>query len=256
MTFTNTLAFTNTIHVIDFLIVYLLVFRLLLWLKKSRSYGLLKGFFFLILIFGISFFLNLTTISWILGEFSTILIVFITVIFQPEIRRFIERIGASKNFLSAFIVKEKQVSNVKKIMMGIDIMLQQKIGSLIVIERNSSLDEYISSGITLDADISSELLASLFWPGSPTHDGAVIIRDTKLVSAGCVLPLSSSTYIERRLGTRHRAAIGLSELSDAVIIVLSEETGVMSLVENGTMTRHVSKEDVESKLLTIQKDEA
>jgi diadenylate cyclase len=247
--------YTFIIHSIDFIVVYSLLYRLLLWLKKSRSYGLLKGFFVLFLIFGFSFFFNLKTINWILGEFSTLLVLFITVIFQPEIRRFIEKIGASRNLFSTFLVKEKQVSNVKKIMMGIDVLLQQKLGALIVIERNSNLDKYIFSGITLEADISAELLASLFWMGSPTHDGAVIIGGSKIVSAGCLLPLSSSTYIERRLGTRHRAALGLSEITDAVIIVLSEETGVMSLVENGQMSRHVSKEDIESRLLDLQQNE-
>jgi diadenylate cyclase len=247
--------YTLLINSIDFIVVYSLIYRLLLWLKKSRSYGLLKGFFVLFIIFGFSFFFNLKTINWILGEFSTLFVLFITVIFQPEIRRFIEKIGASRNILSAFLVKEKQVSNVKKIMMGLDVLIQQKIGALIVLEGNSDLDKYISSGITLEADISGELLSSLFWMGSPTHDGAVIIGGTKIVSAGCLLPLSSSTYIERRLGTRHRAALGLSEITDAVIIVLSEETGVLSLVENGVMRRHVSKEDIELRLLDLQKNE-
>lgn len=247
--------FDVVISVIDFVIVYFFVYRLLLLLKKSRSYILLKGFFVLFLIFGISFFFKLQTINWILGEVATILIVFITVIFQPEIRQFIERIGATKNILSIFLVKEKQVSNIKKIMMAIDILLQKKIGALIVIERTFNLDEYISSGIPLNAAISSELLVSLFWPGSPTHDGAIIIRESKIASAGSFLPLSSSAYIERRLGTRHRAAIGLSELTDAVVIVLSEETGLMSLVENGVMNRYISKEDIELKLREIQNEE-
>eukprot|EP01047_Picozoa_sp_COSAG01_P035155 COSAG01_NODE_2676_length_7264_cov_6.952128_8_plen_218_part_00 len=177
----------------------------------------------------------------------------LVIIFQPELRRFLERIGASGSLLSPhFVQNEKQSTTlIKHLLNAIDHFAKEKMGALIVIEATSNLQDYSHSGIPLNADITDDLLISLFNTGTPTHDGAVIIRKDKLIAAGCLLPLSNTIIQDRRLGTRHRAALGLSEISDAVIIVISEENGIISLVENCTMNRYLTREALSTRLFNL-----
>lgn len=241
--------------VVDFVCVYLLIYRILSWLKQNQTYNVIKGFVLIFIFFLFSYLLKLTTISWVLNKFGTVFIILIIIVFQPELRRFLERLGSSGLFLGSIQVETPNVAMVKHIVRAVDQLSKEHIGAIIVIEQASNLDEYISTGITVNADMSSDLLSTLFWKGVPTHDGAVILRDTKIVSAGCFLPLTKQTFSDRRLGTRHRAALGLSEISDALIIVVSEENGVTSLVERGSITRYINREALETRLFNLYKEE-
>ncbi|RAP30739.1 hypothetical protein DID78_02200 [Candidatus Marinamargulisbacteria bacterium SCGC AG-343-D04] len=140
---------------------------------------------------------------------------------------------------------------IQKIIRSVDFLSREKIGAIIVIEGQKSLQEYVDTGIAINGDLNTEILTSLFWPGAPTHDGAVIIKDNSILAAGCFLPLTETQIKDRRLGTRHRAALGLSEVSDGIVIVISEESGVISLVELGDMTRFLTKEALETRLFSL-----
>ncbi len=180
---------------------------------------------------------------WVLG----------IVIFQPEIRRAIDRIGRGQWAPPPRSAREdiRGASLIKHILRATEMLSREKIGGLIVIEGTEPLIDIVESGVTVNAQVTAELLANLFWPKSPTHDGAVIIRYNKIIAAGCLLPLTETSIADRRLGTRHRAAIGLSEKSDSVIIVVSEETGIISLAESGNLTRFLSKSALEARMFEL-----
>lgn len=238
---------------LDFILVYLLIYRSLLWLRTSHAFNLIKGVIFFALIFFLSYLAGFETLNWILEQLTTVLLIMLVIIFQPELRRFLERIGASPFLLSpSFIQHETQQTKlIRHILNTVDRLSKDKTGALLVLESTSNLHDYAQSGVMMNADLSDDLLVSLFQPGTPTHDGAVIIRKDKILAAGCLLPLTDSPLQDRRLGTRHRAALGLSELSDALIIVISEETGVISLVENCTMNRYLNREALSSRLFNL-----
>jgi diadenylate cyclase len=240
------------LKIIDIIIVYLIIYQFLSWIKNSQAFNLLKGFFVLFILYIISKTMHLSTLVWLLDKFTTIIIFLVVIIFQPEIRRLLEKLGRGSLFSSPFLSSEgKNTIIIKNILKAIDHLSKNKIGALIVIEKSTYLTEYIESGIKINADISAELLINLFFPKSPTHDGAVIIREDKIYSASSLLPLTDSKIQDYRLGTRHRAALGLSELSDALIIVVSEETGIISIAENATLTRYLTKEGLESRLFNL-----
>ena len=199
----------------------------------------------------LSQFLGFESLYWLLSKFETVLIILIIIIFRPELRRFLERVGSGNLFTSTSLDIEEKSIIIQNLLKGIEKLAKDKIGALIVIERNTSLYEYIQSGIHTNSILTHELIRSLFWPGTPTHDGAIIIQSNKIVAAGCLLPLTESDLKNERLGTRHRAGIGLSELSDAFIIIISEETGIISTAENGKLTRFLTKETLESKLFSL-----
>jgi len=217
---------------------------------------LIKGAVLIVAIFFASNLLGLTTLNWILEHFATVFLIVLVIIFQPELRRFLERVGSSSALLAISPVgeKNKPFTFIQHILRSIDQLSKEKIGAIIVIERYVSLDTYKKSGVILNGELSAETLASLFWPGSPTHDGAVIIKKSMIESASCFLPLSKAPIPDRRLGTRHRAALGITELSDCLAIVISEETGVISLAEKGTLTRYLTKEALHSHLATLYKN--
>jgi len=241
---------------IDFLLVYFLVYRLLVWISESHAESLVRGLLVVFALYAVSFTLKLTTLNWLLGKFATVLMLLLLIVFQPELRRFLERVGSGRLLTPLMIHDEDQnVSVIKQILRAVDILSKERVGGLIVIELGSNLNEYIQSGIRIQSHISGELLASLFWPKSPTHDGAVIIRESRVAAAGCLLPLTEATLQDRRLGTRHRAAMGLSEVSDALVIVISEETGVISLAERGNLTRYLNKQALETRLFSLYKEE-
>lgn len=249
-------VYSKFIFCLDFLVVYFFVYKLLAWLKKTQSFRVIKGFLFLLVFFLLSYALKLTTISWLLGKFATFFIIVVIIIFQPELRRFLERIGNLGLIFSPDLAysEGQRVSIVKQILRAVENLSKEKIGALIVVEVGSNLDGYIESGIKIHGEITSDLLSSLFWAGSATHDGAVIIRGNKIAAAGCFLPLTEKTFTDRRLGTRHRAAMGLSEMTDAIVIVVSEETGIISLVEKEQMTRYLNKEALETRLFSLYKE--
>jgi len=239
--------------ILDAVLVYLLIYQLLVWTKNSATFNLVKGLIIVAIITFFSSVLGLTTLGWLLGKFATVLTFFILIIFQPELRRILEKIGKGELFgasRSSYGDHQSAVL-IKQLLLAVDLMSKKKIGALIALEITSNLDEFIESGILIKARLSSDLLVSLFWPNTPTHDGAVVIRDDKIFAAGCLLPLTASKITDRRLGTRHRAALGLSEISDAVIIVVSEETGTISLTESGNITRFLTKESLETRLFNL-----
>jgi len=245
------------LSVIDLLLVYFIVYRLLLWTKSTHVFNLVKGLFWVFLLYPLAHFLGLTTIYWLFGKLTTVLLLLVIIIFQPELRRYLERIGTTGGLFSPLLLpgEGQSATIIKNILRAIDLLAKEKVGALIVIEVSTNLTEYIESGIEVNGRISSDLLASLFWPASPTHDGAVIIRENKIAAAGCMLPLTDTPISDRRLGTRHRAALGLSELSDSVIVIVSEETGIISLAENGKVTRYLTKEALETRLFSLYKEE-
>lgn len=188
--------------------------------------------------------------SWsTLIEFTIIILV---ILFQPEIRKRIEKIRRSRKWISTTNKATfKSPSTIKNILTAVENLSKNKIGALIVFEFQESLDRYIESGIPIRAKITAELMLSLFSPGTPTHDGAIVIRDNQIAAAGCLLPLTESKVLDKRLGTRHRSAIGLSEITDAIIIIISEETGAISLAEDGKINRFLNREAIETRLFSI-----
>lgn len=242
---------------LDILIIAYLIYKLLQLVKETRAEQLLKGVLALLILAQLSSFFNLYTLSWLINNlFTAGLLVFI-VVFQPELRRAFEKIGRGNGVLRSLInIKdEESVHKSDEIVSAVASLARQKIGALIVLENETGLNEYIETGTRLDADVSSELLINIFIPNTPLHDGAVIIKDEKIEAAGCFLPLSNNSTLSKELGTRHRAAIGLSEVSDALVIVVSEETGQISLAEQSELSRRVDTDTLKRILYDFFENE-
>lgn len=230
--------------VIDIIIVAVIIYNLLKMIRETRAMQLVKGLVLLFLALQVSARLNLTTMNFLLRNTMQIGLFAIVVIFQPELRSMLERLGRSKaGDLIAFNVASGSDSgfenSINEIVNACVNLSHTKTGALIVIERSTKLGDVIKTGTPVNAEITSALIENIFVPNTPLHDGAVIIRDDKIFAAGCLLPLTSNTNLSRELGTRHRAALGMSENSDALVIVVSEETGKISLAVNGTLTRNL-----------------
>ena len=242
--------------ILDIFVVYFVVYRLLLWAKDTHMFPLLRGILLFFLIYPLGQLFDLMMVSWLIGKFATVLLVLLIIIFQPELRRFLERVGSrGALFMPLFHQSSSQnVSIIQHLLKATDVLSKEKIGALIVMELGTNLSDYIASGVRLSSEVTSDLLVSLFWPGTPTHDGAAILQNDRIAAAGCLLPLTDSPIDDRRLGTRHRAALGISELSDALVIVVSEETGVVSLVEQGVITRFINREALETRLFNLYKE--
>ena len=240
---------------IDVIIVAVILYYLINLIRETRAMQLVKGIILLFVIFFISQWLNLNALNYILGGAMQIGAFAIVVIFQPELRNLLERVGRINvgNIidLAADTTDEQAERVIESISLAAANMAHSKTGALIVVERSTRLGEFISTGTMLDANVSSGLLENIFVPNTPLHDGAVIIRNNKIITAGCLLPLTANNNLSRDLGTRHRAAIGLSEVTDAAVIVVSEETGKISIALNGSLTRNLSKESLSKALRKI-----
>lgn len=245
----NIVRWADTLRFSDFLdvaIVSYLIYKIIKLVRDTRAEQLVKGFALLAVGYFLVGILELTTMSFLLRNVLTIGVTALVVVFQPELRRALEQVGRTKigitsMFASNDIDEDEQerrwraaISAICESSMELS---RQKIGALVVIERDTKLGEIIKTGTVIDADASAELIGNVFFPNSPLHDGALVIRNGKLYAAGCFLPISDNHSISKTLGTRHRAALGMSENSDALIIVVSEETGVISVAENGKLTR-------------------
>ena len=233
--------------VIDIVIVTVIIYQLLKMIRETRAIQLIKGIAILFVLLQVSVWLNFTTINYLLRNVMQIGLFSVVVIFQPELRSLLERVGRSKlgKLIDFSIVQmgTDEVSRVTKEITEAAVHLsQKKTGALIVLERDTKLGDIVKSGTVLNADITASLIENIFYPNTPLHDGAVIIRDDKIYTAGCLLPLTSNTNLSRELGTRHRAALGMSEVSDAMIIIVSEETGKISIASNGNLTRNLNGE--------------
>lgn len=238
--------------VLDILIVAFLVYKALGFIRETRAEQLAKGLLVLVIITLVSKVMHLYTLHWILSGLMTVGLLAIVVLFQPEIRRALEHLGRSRfgNVLSD-IDKDEAKRMVKEIVRAIDTMSSSKTGALMVIEKEITLNDIVETGTVIDSMISAEMIGNIFYEGAPLHDGALIIRGDRLYAAGCVLPLTHNKELNKELGTRHRAGIGITENSDALVIIVSEETGVISLAENGQLTRFIDSKKIEQILLSL-----
>ncbi len=239
--------------VLDIIIVTFIIYSLLSFIRETRAQQLLKGLAIIIAAYFAADFLKLHTISWILKGTFTIGIFALIVVFQPEIRRALEVMGRTHltNRGKAAVEKQAAKHTVDEISAAIDSFSKSRTGALIVFERETVLKDIVETGTVINADVSQELLGNLFYVGSPLHDGAVIIRGNRIVAAGCVLPLTENKDLNKSLGTRHRAGIGITENSDCLTLIVSEETGVISAAENGKLERFLDKKSVEKILLDL-----
>ena len=239
--------------VIDIVIVAYLLYTLLGFIKETRAQQLFRGILLIIAFFLVSELLNLSLLNWLLTRLITVGLIAVVILFQPEIRRGLEQIGRRGVLSWQFrdMGKEEMYATVHKIVDAVDDFSSTQTGALMAIERETMLSDISESGVIIDAEISVRLLGNLFYEGSPLHDGAVIIRGDRVHAASCVLPLTERQNIGKNLGTRHRAALGLSEVSDAFVIVVSEETGAISVAQNGEFKRFLDLKTLEKMLLDI-----
>lgn len=239
--------------ILDIAILSFVIYKLLWMLRKTSSGRVLRGLLILGLAMALSSsnFLGLTATSWLLDRVVQWGIVVLAVLFQPEIRRFLERMGSGRLGLVFASTKEAGQEVETAILQTTEAytdLSRDKVGALMVFERQNLLDDVIKTGTALDCSVSSELLKNIFWNKAPLHDGAVIVRDGRIVGAGCMLPLSGNVNLSRDLGMRHRAGIGMSEHSDAVVVIVSEETGSISAAVGGMLKRHLAPETLERLL--------
>lgn len=224
------------VDIVDILLVATIIYYLLKFLIGTRGWQILLGLFSLLVIWIFAKVFNLTTLSWIFDNIWAIGIFLVVVIFQPELRRALAKIGEGGIFTSGFLSKKKVIDEVIR---AATFLAERKIGALIVFERNIDLENYVEGCVKINADVNLELIISIFIPQTPLHDGAVIIKEQKIASARCFLPLTINPYIDKNIGTRHRAAIGISEETDAVALVVSEERGEISLAVGGKLYRNL-----------------
>jgi len=241
------------LDLIDILIVAYVFYRLILLIRSTRAVQLIKGIAFLFLASTFASWFGLHTIDWLLKNLVTALFVALPIVFQPELRRALEQLG-SGNIIgrSLIALPEADLSRLfDNIADAAERMSAQKIGALIVLERETGLNEVIETGTQINGEVSSELLENIFTPNTPLHDGAVVIRAKRLMAAGCYLPLTDAILPSKELGTRHRAAIGITEQTDALAIVVSEETGIISLSYNGKLVRNLNRKSLKDVLLNL-----
>jgi diadenylate cyclase len=239
--------------ILDIGIVAFLLYKLLEFIKETRAQQLFRGILLIVGAFIVSELLDLSLLNWLLTGLVTVGLIAIVILFQPEIRRALEQLGRRGVLRGQFkdLNKEELYATVHKIVDAVDDFSSTKTGALMAIEQETMLNDIIETGVIVDGEISVRLLGNLFYEGSPLHDGAVIIRGTRIHAASCVLPLTSRASIGKNLGTRHRAGVGLSEVSDAFIIIVSEETGAISVAQNGTLRRFLDLKTLEKMLLDI-----
>lgn len=236
--------------IIDIGIVSYVIYKLILVVRGTRAIQLLKGIFVVVVAWALSSWFKLSTLQWMMNQMFTFGLVGVAIIFQPELRRALEQLGRGKLFSRSTAEQDHEINvRINEVLKAINYLSRRKIGALIVFERETGLSDYIESGIAIESHISSELLINIFIPNTPLHDGAVIMRKAQLMAAGCYLPLSENPFISKELGTRHRAAIGLSEVSDAVCVIVSEETGQVSIAMNGHILRDIKDDVLLAKLI-------
>lgn len=242
-------ATVTILDLIDIAVVAYFLYRIYLMLKNTRAATLVKGLLVLVLFLIISKWMNLHVISWVLEKSMTVIMVALPVVFQPELRRALEQIGRGKLFHKGSELDEQEMEEMlNSVANATVIMSRRKEGALMVFERDTGLEERIETGVAVDGLVSDSLLLNIFEKDTPLHDGAVIIRGKRIVAASCLLPLTENRNLSQELGTRHRAAIGISEQSDAMVLVVSEETGAVSIARNGELMRYLTADDVKDIL--------
>ena len=246
-------------YIVEILILTVIIYELLIWVKNTRAWTLLKGIV-VVTVFALgSYFFHLTTLTWIMSKTAGVLVTVVVIVFQPELRRALDQLGRTNIIFSIFgpatVRAEEDRRSLDKInseiVRAVYEMGKVKTGALIVMEKQVILNEYERTGIPIDAQISSQLLMNIFEHNTPLHDGAVFIRNQRIVAATCYLPLSDNMELSKELGTRHRAGVGISEVSDSLTIIVSEETGAVSIAEGGLLKRDVGQDELKKKLSEI-----
>ncbi len=232
---------------LDILIVSFIIYRIILLIKGTRAVQMLKGFAIIFLFYFISQKAELMILHWVLTNFLSSIILVIIIIFQHDIRRALTQVGTVPFFTSSETIDESRVLD--EVLKAAVALANKKIGALIVLERETGLKDYVDIGIKLDAVVNKEILQSIFLPNSPLHDGAIIIQNGRITAAGAILPLTSNPVYDKSLGTRHRAAIGLTEETDAVVVVVSEEQGRIALIEGGRITQDLDIDEMRERLI-------
>lgn len=251
--FLNVFSQIRIIDIIDIAVVAFVLYRILQFIQETRAEQLVKGLVFILVVTKITEWLGLFTINWILQNTITLGMIALIIVFQPEMRRALEYLGRGKFISKSFVEIDKDIAEeiTSKIITAVSTFSKQNIGALIIIERETAVGDIIETGTRLNAEISAELLINIFTINTPLHDGAVIIRGKQILAAGCVLPLSENKNLSKELGTRHRAGIGITENSDAVALIVSEETGAISVCIDGKLSRFLDVKSVERILLNI-----
>ena len=251
----------DVFNIIEILIIAYIVYEIMTWITKTRAWTLLKGLLIILGFTIIAYILHFDVILWILGRIATIAVTALIIIFAPELRKALEQLG-NKNLMKIFAFDNKAItddvgeSTIEELVNAAFIMSKPKTGALIVIERKESLVNIEKTGILINGIVSSQLLINIFEHNTPLHDGAVLIRGNTIVSATCYLPLSENMRISKDLGTRHRAAIGISEVSDSITIVVSEETGRVSVALGGNLIKVNDSEELRKELSVLLEDTA
>jgi len=237
-------------YVIDILLVTYIIYKLLMLIRGTRAVQLLKGILVIVITWLLSSYFELTTLHFLMSQAVTFGVLALVIIFQPELRRALEQLGRGRFFSRSSSIDEEEIARrtVQEIVKSVTYMAKRRIGALIVVERETGLNDYVETGIQINGKVSSELLINIFIPNTPLHDGAVIVRKDRIMAAGCYLPLSENPFISKELGTRHRAGIGMSEVSDGISVIVSEETGTISLAIQGQLERGLSEEELLTRL--------
>ena len=248
----------NIPDIVEILIITFLVYNIMVWIKNTRAWSLLRGVIVILAFIVLAYLFNMTTILWIVKNVFSIAVIAIIVVLQPELRKALEELGR-KNLFSSFIKLESHGADglfsdrtIKEITKACVEMGKVRTGALIVVRQKDDLSEYKQTGIDVDGIVTSQLLINIFEKNTPLHDGAVIIEGDRVASATCYLPLSDNMRLSKELGTRHRAAVGMSDVNDSMTVIVSEETGLISVAYNGVLSRGLNAEELESQLTTIQ----
>ena len=248
----------NIPDIVEILIITFLVYNIMVWIKNTRAWSLLRGVIVILAFIVLAYLFNMTTILWIVKNVFSIAVIAIIVVLQPELRKALEELGR-KNLFSSFIKLESHGADglfsdrtIKEITKACVEMGKVRTGALIVVRQKDDLSEYKQTGIDVDGIVTSQLLINIFEKNTPLHDGAVIIEGDRVASATCYLPLSDNMRLSKELGTRHRAAVGMSDVNDSMTVIVSEETGLISVAYNGVLARGLNAEELESQLTTIQ----
>ena len=248
----------NIPDVVEILIISFLVYNIMVWIKNTRAWSLLRGVIVILAFIVLAYLFNMTTILWIVKNVFSIAVIAIIVVLQPELRKALEELGR-KNLFASFIKLDSHGAyglfsdrTIKEITKACVEMGRVRTGALIVVRQKDDLSEYKQTGIDVDGIVTSQLLINIFEKNTPLHDGAVIIEGDRVASATCYLPLSDNMRLSKELGTRHRAAVGMSDVNDSMTVIVSEETGLISVAYNGVLARGLNAEELESQLTTIQ----
>ena len=244
--------------ILEIIILSYLIYHIILWFKNTRAWTLLKGIAVLLILMSIAYVFKLNTLMWIFKNTINVGILAVIILFQPELRRALEELGRKKILADVIIRDDKNEKNdklsaeaIQELVAASIEMSKNKTGALIVVEQEVALGEYVSTGINIDAAISKQLIVNIFEHNTPLHDGAVIIRNNRIIAATCYLPLTGRSDLNKDLGTRHRAAVGISEVSDSITIIVSEETGAISVAQGGTLTSNLDPETLRKQFTSL-----